>query len=64
MLQRKKVNAKLFSSSVDTHFQGQRFSFETMIERYAGITMNWINAWIKLNVIMVLKEQSKKNIET
>lgn len=60
MLQRKKVKAKPYSSSVDTHLQGQRFAFETMIECYAGIILNQINAWIKLNVMMALKEQSKK----
>jgi len=29
---RKKVKAKPFSSGVDTHLQGQRFAFETMIK--------------------------------
>lgn len=41
MLERKKVKAKPFSSSVGTHLQGQRFAFETMTEWYAGITLNF-----------------------
>lgn len=48
----------------NTHLKLQSFGFLTLIESSACITMNQIIFWIKLHVMMVLKEQSKKNIQT
>lgn len=64
MLQKKMVKVKSLSFNMNTHLQWQRFGFETLIESSACITMNQIIVWIKLHIMMALKEQSKKSIQT